>query len=159
MHDNINPVNNIKQQCKFVECTTLEQINATYDVMQQLRYGTDKEQYAELVKIMQSSGKKYTLIGAFYNNKCIAIIGFSYDIYRLSVKGKVIYIEDLVVDENHRGYGIAKELLAYVEEIARQENCKVLILDSGTHRTDAHKFYDIKTGFTFSAKNYKKFLD
>ncbi|MFF3733491.1 hypothetical protein ACFYXM_25045 [Streptomyces sp. NPDC002476] len=36
---------------------------------------------------------------------------------------------------------VGRELLAYREERAKQAGCLHLNLDSGTHRTDAHRFY------------------
>ena len=32
-------------------------------------------------------------------------------------------------------------MLGWIEQKAREEGCAVLRLDSGTHRTGAHKFY------------------
>ena len=77
---------------------------ATYYVMRQLRNNINQENYVDYIKKMMSYQKQYTLITAFLNNKCVGVVGFSYD-FRLSV-GKMIYIEDLVVDESHKNLGI-----------------------------------------------------
>ena len=135
-----------------------EEIGATYQIMQQLRTKINKESYIENVKKMINSEKKYTLFGAFSEKEkqCVAVIGFSYD-FRLSV-GKMIYIEDLVVDKNHQNLGIGRKLMNHVENIARKENIRTLVLDSAIHRKEAHKFYD-NIGFINTSNNYKKFLE
>lgn len=44
--------------------------------------------------------------------------------------GKCVgHIEDLVVDSNNKGQGIAKELLNYCIELANEKNCYKVILD------------------------------
>ncbi len=56
-------------------------------------------------------------------------------------EGHQFYVDDLVTDALHRSQGIGKALLANLELLARQHNCDVLTLDSGTQRTRAHAFY------------------
>ena len=47
--------------------------------------------------------------------------------------------------------------MKYVENIAKQENIKTLVLDSAIHRKAAHGLYS-KLGFVNTSNNYKKFL-
>jgi GNAT superfamily N-acetyltransferase len=55
--------------------------------------------------------------------------------------GKTLYVDDLVTDEAQRSRGFGEILLRWMEERARAEGCETFSLDSGTHRTGAHKFY------------------
>lgn len=135
---------------------TDKDIEKTYNIMKQLRYNIEPEKYVYYIKQMISHQKQYNLISAYLNDKCLGVIGFSYD-FRLSV-GKMIYIEDLIIDENYRNLGIGKKLMDYVEEIAKKQNIKTLILDSAIHRKQAHKFYE-RLGFINTSNNYKKFLN
>jgi GNAT superfamily N-acetyltransferase len=55
--------------------------------------------------------------------------------------GKKLYVDDLVTDETKRSIGVGKLLLDGLTEEARRRGCNTIDLDSGTHRTDAHRFY------------------
>ena len=52
-----------------------------------------------------------------------------------------LYVDDLVTDETKRSTGVGKLLLDGLTIEARSRNCQTIDLDSGTHRTDAHRFY------------------
>jgi glucosamine-phosphate N-acetyltransferase len=43
--------------------------------------------------------------------------------------GRVMHIEDVIVDKNYRGHGIGKILLQYVNSIAEKEKCYKIILN------------------------------
>ncbi len=55
--------------------------------------------------------------------------------------GKFLEIDNLVVDENLRSTGIGSLLIQHLETLARQENCKVLTLDSYTSNHPSHRLY------------------
>ena len=55
--------------------------------------------------------------------------------------GRKLYVDDLVSDETKRSTGVGKLLLDGLTEEARKRGCQTIDLDSGTHRTDAHRFY------------------
>lgn len=65
----------------------------------------------------------------------------------------------IAVDENYRGLGIGRELLAAVEGWARETGAAGIRLTSGYDRTAAHKFY-LACGYTDrkDCKNFIKFL-
>ncbi|MCT4356395.1 GNAT family N-acetyltransferase [Streptomyces sp. Je 1-79] len=52
-----------------------------------------------------------------------------------------LYVDDLVTAATTRSTGIGQALLTYLEQHARDAGCHELDLDSGTHRTGAHRFY------------------
>ena len=52
-----------------------------------------------------------------------------------------LYVDDLVTDETKRSTGVGKLLLDGLTIEACGRNCQTIDLDSGTHRTDAHRFY------------------
>jgi GNAT superfamily N-acetyltransferase len=56
-------------------------------------------------------------------------------------EGRRLYVDDLVTDEAHRSRGVGRALLQHLERHARNLQCDVLALDSGTQRTEAHRFY------------------
>lgn len=69
--------------------------------------------------------------------------------------GVKFYIDDLVSDEARRSEGVGRALIAHLESVARGLGASGLVLDSGTQRTRAHKFY-FREGFVIPAFNFKK---
>lgn len=58
-----------------------------------------------------------------------------------------LYIDDLCVDENCRGQGIAKALLTYVTDYAKSIGCAFVTLNVWNGNDNAMKFYE-KAGMT-----------
>jgi GNAT superfamily N-acetyltransferase len=56
--------------------------------------------------------------------------------------GRRCWVEDLAVDPGRRSEGIGKALLDAAKDWARERGATHLELDSGTARTDAHRFYE-----------------
>ncbi|MEU9865405.1 GNAT family N-acetyltransferase [Streptomyces sp. NPDC047971] len=52
-----------------------------------------------------------------------------------------LYVDDLVTASTTRSTGVGHALLTHLEQHARAAGCHELNLDSGTHRTGAHRFY------------------
>ena len=55
---------------------------------------------------------------------------------------KTLYIDDICVDENERGKGIAKSLYIYAKEFAKSENCYNITLNVWAGNDTALKFYE-----------------
>lgn len=71
--------------------------------------------------------------------------------------GQYLYVDDLVVDESLRARGVGRLLLSGCEQIARELGCAALLLESGTQRTQAHKFY-FREGMTIDSFSFRKKL-
>ena len=69
--------------------------------------------------------------------------------------GLKFYIDDLVTDEEKRSAGVGHALIEHLESVAKKMGASGLVLDSGTQRTQAHKFY-FREGFVIPAFNFKK---
>ena len=69
--------------------------------------------------------------------------------------GRELYCDDLVTDEANRSTGAGKAMIAYMERLCRERKCDTLALDSGTQRTQAHKFY-FREGLVASAFHFTK---
>lgn len=64
----------------------------------------------------------YRFFMAEFEGQCV---GFSLHYYRYSTwRGRVLYLEDLFVEEEHRGKNIGFQLLKKIVETAQNENCK-----------------------------------
>jgi GNAT superfamily N-acetyltransferase len=63
----------------------------------------------------------------------------------------------LVVHEDERGRGLARELLRAVEDLARAAGCRQLTVVSGDHRPDAHAAYRA-LGYAATGVRFRKDL-
>ena len=71
--------------------------------------------------------------------------------------GYRLEIDDLVTDETQRSKGYGATLLTFVEAKARAMGCDTLTLNSGTHRTRAHRFY-FREGLHIAGFHFSKDL-
>ena len=94
---------------------------------------------------------------------CVAVIGE--EVVGLAVfrsfenthMGRKFYVDDLVTDEAHRSSGVGHALMAFLQHLARSRGGTSIELDSGTQRTDAHRFY-FREGFVITSFNFRKGL-
>ncbi len=79
-------------------------------------------------------------------------------VFRMQEKtfnGRDLYCDDLVTDETRRSSGVGRLLMQYMEKLALERGCDTFSLDSGTHRTQAHKFY-FREGMTIPSFHFVK---
>ena len=69
--------------------------------------------------------------------------------------GRRFYVDDLVTDESERSTGAGRALIEYLGKVARDRGCPGLDLESGTHRTRAHRFY-FREDFFITAFSFRK---
>ena len=112
-----------------------------FPVMVQLRPHLTADDFIVRVKRQfQLSG--YRLAYVEENGKIKAVAGFR--ITEMLFRGRFMYVDDLVTDatERSRGYGAA--LFDWLVEHAKTQKCEQFALDSGVHRSGAHRFYFTK---------------
>lgn len=71
--------------------------------------------------------------------------------------GTNFYVDDLITDEINRSRGVGHALIEHLEKVARQRGAKVIALESGAQRTQAHKFY-FREGFVIPGFSFFKTL-
>jgi GNAT superfamily N-acetyltransferase len=92
---------------------------------------------------------------------CIAgdgrtVLGLAvYRAYEDTFNGRKLYVDDLVTTAGRRSQGVGRILVRALEARALAHRCPRLVLDSGTQRADAHRFY-FREGMTITAFNFKK---
>ena len=87
-----------------------------------------------------------------------AVLGVAvWRIIENTYEGRRLYVDDLVTTARARSGGVGKALMAHLQETARGLGCNVIALDSGTQRTDAHRFY-FREGFVIPSFNFRKAL-
>jgi ribosomal protein S18 acetylase RimI-like enzyme len=86
------------------------------------------------------------------------ILGIAvFRVYENTFHGKHLYVDDLVTDEAQRSRGIGKALMDHLAVIARGRDCRAVVLDSGTQRTQAHAFY-FREGLVIQSFHFTKSL-
>ena len=137
------------EKMKVALAKTDEEIAACYPVMRQLRPHLDSSAFLSAVKRMSVQG--YLLVFLADPDIC-AVAGFRK--MEMLAMGTVLYVDDLVTSASHRSRGYGKQLLAWLLEEAKKQECQYLELDSGVKRVDAHRFYErngmAKAAFHFS---------
>lgn len=61
----------------------------------------------------------------------------------------------LAVASDHQRQGVGRLLVQAVESVLIGREVSVLVVTSGNHRTDAHRFYE-KNGYAWTGRRYKK---
>ncbi|NYT14192.1 MAG: GNAT family N-acetyltransferase, partial [Candidatus Methanofastidiosa archaeon] len=72
-------------------------------------------------------------------------------------EGNIGHVDELIVDKDFRKMGVGLLLLKSITIIAKDNDCKLLELDSAFHRKEAHIFYE-KHGFGNRAFLFSKSL-
>ena len=136
------------------ELTTEAEFRAAFAVMKELRGHLDENRFMTLMEEMRPAG--YRLIACEDDGRIVALagIGKSLNLYY----GRFMWVYELITSEHDRSKGYGLELLTYVEELARKEDCETVALSSALYRLDAHRFYIDKAGFEKVAYTFKKTL-
>jgi GNAT superfamily N-acetyltransferase len=99
-------------------------------------------------KPIQTNSIKYSITDPQNTNKEIAHV-YLYLLTNDLHQEPFGFIEDLYVEESHRGQGLGTQLINHVIQQAKAHNCYKLICTSRHARDQIHKMYE-KHGF----KNY-----
>jgi ribosomal protein S18 acetylase RimI-like enzyme len=81
----------------------------------------------------------YFLIGAFAGDALVGVCGAW-----IATKiwcGRYLEIDNLVVDPEQRSGGVGTLLIERLVEIAREKDCKIVVLDSYTSNHPSHRLY------------------
>lgn len=85
---------------------------------------------------------KYHLFIAKLENKIVAFTSYSIKDDFLS-QGPICYLDELIVDKNHKGLGIGSKMIKYIEK-REKPNCKLIRLHTAHHRKKTQNFYKSK---------------
>ena len=118
--------------------------NSIFSLLQQLTNAQilNLETFNNIIKSV-SNDPNHNIYVYVKDNKAIGMITLLIE-QKLIHNGKCVgHIEDLVVDKNNNGQGIAQKLLTLAIQIAKNNNCYKIILDCDKNMVS---FYE-KTGF------------
>jgi GNAT superfamily N-acetyltransferase len=109
--------------------------------------------YAATVKAVLAGGAEMALAADAETVYGLAIFRIALNTF----DGRHLYVDDLVSNEGLRSQGVGHALIAWLEALARKRDCRILHLDSGTQRQDAHRFY-LRERFVISSFHFRKIL-
>lgn len=123
-------------------------------VLRELRPHLTSELFRDVYAEGYGQGLRFTA-GYADDGQCVGVAGWRIVVNTSSVRS--LYVDDLVTRETARSTGVGRALIAHLEGRARAAGCHELNLDSGTHRTGAHRFY-LRERFDIVAFNFSREL-
>ncbi|MFD4246950.1 GNAT family N-acetyltransferase [Streptomyces sp. NPDC058525] len=121
-------------------------------VLLELRPHLTEDLFRSILAEGQSQGLRFT---AAYDEGGACVGAAGWRIVANTYLVRKLYVDDLVTAATARSTGVGRALLAHLEEHARAAACTTLTLDSGTQRTDAHRFY-FRERMAVTAFNFEK---
>ena len=94
---------------------------------------------AERLDALLTDHSHYQLFGAFSDGKLVGVAGAW-----IATKiwcGRYLEIDNLVVESNQRSFGIGSLLVHHLESLAKERDCKLIVLDSYTANHPSHRLY------------------
>jgi ribosomal protein S18 acetylase RimI-like enzyme len=129
---------------QFKEYRPEEDLLPCVATMRHLRPHLEKDDAVVVARFRRQMAQGYRLAGIVQEDRPVALIGF-----RLSenlVFGPFLYIDDVVVDPDARGGGLAAKMLEAVREIAVAAELNLMALDTALSNATAQNVYH-KAGF------------
>lgn len=123
----------------IVKLDSKANLERCFPIVKELRPHLDFESFLDIYE-QSHKMNSYQLVGIESNGEILAIMGFRilYDL----VRGKHLYIDDLVTTQKSRSLGLGKQLLEFAETQAKEQNCRTLRLCTGLDNTEAMRFYE-----------------
>lgn len=131
------------------DATGDDDLRAAWPVVRQLRPHLDQDAFVTQALRQIDAGYRATVLWEGDVPRAYA----GWRVHEFLVYGLHAYVDDLVTDEATRSRGHGRMLLDWLKDEARRLGCRRLMLDSGTHRKDAHAFY-LREGLRIEAFHF-----
>ncbi len=112
-------------------------LDDVYPVLHELRTQLTPEAFRATYRDGYPLG--YRVVALFDEGECRAVAG--YHLTHGFLHGRFMYVDDLVTAARWRSRNYGRRLNEHLLETARAAGCSKVQLDSGTERTEAHRFY------------------
>lgn len=126
------------------------------ELLGQLGYPSDPASIPERLRRMGEERQTLVVVAVLEGRIVGLAAGQVY--HAIHADQPVAYLMALVVDENVRGAGAGRALVAHMEDWGRRNGSPKLSLPTGTWREAAHRFYE-HLGFSKTGFRYSKSLD
>ena len=124
-------------------------------LMSQLGYPSTENEVADRLRLILPRSD-YLVAVAVREGQVVGVISAFIGLY-LEMNGRYGRVIALSVEADHRGQGIGARLLAQAESWLRVRGASACIVNSRTHRADAHRFYQCK-GYQVTGVRFQKDL-
>lgn len=122
-----------------------------------IQLGYERDEFELKNQLLQMlSEPQHTICVAEESTKLIGLLTF-HSLIKLTYRYPVGRITAFVVDEEYRGQGVGKIMLAYIEEKARSLKCEWIEVTSNARRVEAHHFYQ-QNGYEQNSVKLVKYL-
>lgn len=140
----------ISMEFKFEILRDANSMELGFHLVKQLTPNITQTEYTQYVSEMIKQGY-FQVVVKDLENKIVAVSGIW--IGTKLYCGKYMEMDNVVVDSTYRSAGIGKLLYDYCLNLAKENNCKAIMLDAFIENTRAHEFYEqkgfVKRGFHF----------
>lgn len=140
---------------RIIKIQSKDDLEKCFPLMKELRPHLLIEEFLSIYHEVHQKDQ-YEIVVIEKDNQFLALMG--YRVMTDFVRGRHLYIDDLVSTEKIRSKGLGAELLQYAEQIAQYKDCKSLRLCTGIENERGVKFYE-KNGWTKRAFAYVKKLN
>ncbi len=138
----------------FLTVSNTRDLERCFATIKELRPHLDFETYANIYAKAHQN-ESYEIVAIEEDGKIRAVMGYRF--IHDFVRGKHLYVDDLVTAEGSRSQGYGARLLEYAEQIAREEHCTSLRLCTGVDNKNAMRFYEREGWAQRSVAYVKKF--
>lgn len=114
-----------------------------FPIVKELRTHLDMESFLKLTAQMKVDG--YRLFAIHNDGIMVGVAGFA--IRSNFYYGKYVFVYDLVTSHIYRSKGYGEKILRYIHNLGKENDCDMVVLESGLKRLDAHRFYENKMGY------------
>lgn len=133
---------------------SIDDLVGQLNLLQLLTPKLTQESVSQMLPQMFAGG--YRAIGVFENGNCVGLSG--YWVQTKLYCGKYLELDNVVVNPKFRSMGIGKLLCRYLEKVALEEDCQVIMLDAYLENVKAHEFYQ-REGFKAKGFHFIKKLN
>ncbi len=121
------------------ELLQIEHLTEVIQILSFLNPVVTPEELRRRCETILSGHGNYELLGAWSDDVLVGVSGLWYGTKLWC--GSYLEVDNLVVHPDHQNRGIGSTMLRAMEEIARQRDCNIMVLDSYTNNHASHRLY------------------
>ena len=140
----------------IIELHTEAECREAYPVVRELRPELDEATY--LARVAEAGSPLDCHLFALRNDGAIVTLAGVEVVFTVH-EGRDPIVQQMVTTAAERTKGYGQRVMEYVEDYARGRGCRAVSLGSVLRRTDAHRFYRDRMGYTALASEFQKRLD
>lgn len=139
----------------ILELITDDELREAFPIFHELRYTVSEERFFERLAVLRRRGYRVFAGRDSADDRIIAYAGVE---ITETMRGRELFVHELVTSERVRSRGYGAAMMAYLEDFARANDCDILALTSNVARESAHRFYETKVGMKRVSYLFRKEL-